>query len=157
MSYDPSLQEFISASNWFTLWYPRLWEMEVIENIPTFYEPFMGQGALQVFAAKIGTLKTENDVTAEYPFLEAPTLLDKMESFLSQQEVEYSPENFTHTQSKQTDVVAVEYEKEGRFYMACMYQKNSTFVLALYNCEGVPSDEEAENVGKVLRSVSLRE
>lgn len=155
MSYDPSLQIFQSPSNWFSLYYPRLWEEETIEGIPTFFNPFMGEGALQVFAIRLGNLQEENEITEEYPFLKAATLNDKMELFLQQQQADYEPENFSYTRNEDMDIVAVEYRIDERFYTACMYEKNPLYALALYNCKGLPSAEEAENIGKILRSLHL--
>lgn len=158
MEYDPSLQAFQSPSHWFSLRYPRMWEVEVIEDIPTFYDPLFGQGAMQIFSAQLGSLHlVDEEILQDFPFLRMESISKKMEAFLNQQEAPFHDEDIRYSHLHNTDVVAVEYRLEDRFYMASMFQKESIFVLALYNCQGEPPQEEAENVGKILQSLRLHD
>lgn len=158
MEYDPSLQAFQSPSHWFSLGYPRMWEMEVVEDIPTFYDPLFGQGAMQVFSAQVGSLHlAHEEIIQDFPFLQMDGISEKMEAFLQQQKAPYNEEDIRYSHLHNTDTVAVEYRLEDRFYMACMFQKKNIFVLALYNCQGNPPQEEAENIGKILRSLRLHD
>ena len=53
---DLSYQPYRSPNGWYMLAYPEHWEVEVIEEIPAFFDPD-GAGALQVsaFENKLGS------------------------------------------------------------------------------------------------------
>ena len=144
-------QEFVSPKNWFKLEYPRMWEMEVVENIPTFFDPLHGKGALQVFSVKLGSAEQLQEQT----FLKEDTLEGKMVSFLTGQDVDADPDKIITYEKENTFFIPYEYENSGRFFMVCMFQKQLMFVLALYNCEGVPTNEEAKVIADVIQSVTL--
>ena len=148
-------QHFISANEWYSLDYPRMWEMEVVENIPAFFDPLFGKGALQVFCVKTGDIDALPDDLAQYPFLKGESLQDKMLIFLQTQKVNIEPDDITVFRRDDIDFVANEYQQEERFYMVCMMQKEETFLLALYNCKDQPEKEEADNIGSILKSIRI--
>ena len=81
-------QPFISPNEWFKLEYPRMWEMEVVDNIPAFFDPLFGKGALQVFSVKLGDLDKLTEEITEFPFLLGETLPKKMKIFLEKQNIQ---------------------------------------------------------------------
>lgn len=162
-TYEFSLkQRFESEKGWYSLEYPRMWEVEVIEHIPAFFDPINGRGSVQIFAVQMGSPADSIEVINAYPFLRGASLIEKMELFLQAQECDYNPDRLqssTHPMSAKdnpTKVVASEYRIENRFYMAAMFQNQNLFLLALYNCEGLPEESEAKAVGELLRSIDLK-
>ncbi|RME90958.1 MAG: hypothetical protein D6767_06020 [Candidatus Hydrogenedentota bacterium] len=153
-------QPFHSVEGWYSLEYPRLWEMEVIENIPAFFNPFGGYGSLQVFAVKMGALANSGNLIENHPFLKGESLTEKMQLFLERQD-QFIPKDSLqltekrHKEGDSTYIVATEYRIENRFYMACMMQRSNIFLLSLYNCEGLPDKAEARAVGEILKSIEI--
>ena len=149
-------QIFISPNNWFQLEYPKMWEFEVIENIPAFFDPINGNGALQIFSIKLGTPEAMTEDIKVYSFLKEPTLEDKMVSFLSEQEIEINPEKIiVFNTDPETLCLPYEYILNNYFFMTCMFQKNNIFLLTLYNCKGEPTNEEAKNIADIVRSIKI--
>jgi len=157
------MQPFVSKEGWYTLEYPRMWEVEIIEDIPAFFDSISGAGALQVFAVQMGL--GLSDVTETHPFMKGETLTEKMKLFLENHSISISNDDLAMTaitekgdnddRERTTYLVAKEYRVEDRFYMVCMLQKKNRFLLCLYNCAGSPSDEEAAIVGKIIQSIKI--
>ena len=148
-------QPFTSTNQWYALDYPRMWEVEIIDNIPAFFDPLFGKGALQVFAVKLGDVESLPENFKDYPFLVANTLPEKLSLFLKEQHNSLVPEEITIFNRDEIEFVAHEYQHEERFYMICMLQKNNTFMLMLYNCTEQPEKEEAENISSIIKSVRI--
>ncbi len=148
-----STQTFISPENWYSLQYPRTWEMEVIEGIPSFFDGINPYGgALQVFAVnQLGAPNAE--LIKQSPFLAGKDLREKLRIFLSKQGI--SDEGAQFFERDKTLMGACEYRNGGHFYLILMAERGGIFVLALYNCKGEPEAEEAANVGKILQSVTI--
>lgn len=148
-----STQTFISPENWYSLQYPRTWEMEVIEGIPSFFDGINPYGgALQVFAVnQLGAPNAE--LIKQSPFLAGKDLREKLRIFLSKQGI--SDEGAQFFERDKTMMGACEYRNGGHFYLILMAERGGIFVLALYNCKGEPEAEEAANVGKILQSVTI--
>ncbi|MBS0616990.1 MAG: hypothetical protein JSR44_02290 [Spirochaetes bacterium] len=146
-------QTFVSPENWYSLEYPRTWEMEVVEGIPSFFDGITPYGgALQIMAAHLTGAPNEALIT-ESPFLSGKDLKEKLRLFLSKQAV--SDEGAQFFMRDGTQMGACEYRADGHFYLALMAERGAIFVLALYNCKGEPEAEEAANVGKILQSLTL--
>ena len=148
-------QRFVSPQEWYSLEYPRLWEMEVIENIPAFFNPFLGQGALQIFSVKTGEKEKRLEMLKQFPFLSNDKLEEKMTSFLETQEVIPDDGQLNVYKSGETSLIPFEYYVKERFYMVCMFQKKNIFLLALYNCKNKPSEEEAKTIGEIIKSIDI--
>ncbi|AFM13485.1 hypothetical protein [Turneriella parva] len=148
-----STQTFVSPENWYSLQYPRTWEMEVIEGIPSFFDGINPYGgALQVFAVnQVGAPNA--DLIKQSPFMVGKTLNEKLRIFLSKQGI--SDEGAQFFERDKTLMGACEYRSGGHFYLILMAERGSIFVLALYNCKGEPEAEEAANVGRILQSVTI--
>lgn len=146
-------QSFHGADGLFTLEYPRTWESETYEGIPAFYDPLVGAGALQFFAARLTAL--DPDIVAASPFLRGESLEEKMVLFLEEQNIPCSLEDLQVAEFGDQRLVAREYEKEDRFFMAAMFERGHVFVLSLYNAPHPPEDEEAAAIGAILRSLRL--
>lgn len=151
-----SFQNFVSPQGWYSLEYPRTWESEIIDGIPAFYDPlFSDGGVIQIFAAKLGDLKERNEITKASPFVTGETLEEKMHLFLEEQ-ISVSADQIMPKQVVDgNEFIAHEYRIENRFYMAAMYQKENSFLLALYNSPGDPSPEEAVNIAQIIRTIRL--
>jgi hypothetical protein len=147
-------QTFSSDSDWFSISYPRMWDYEIIEDVPSFFDPYFGSGGvLQFFAAKMGKILGE-DLLERVPYLEHPVIEDKMVHFLELQHVQSLPD-LQPFKSENYIALAAEYHIEERFYTAIMFQTEDKFLLALYNNPGDPSSEEAEIVSNIIKSVKI--
>ena len=155
MQSKTKMQSFSSANGWYSLEYPRLWEYEVVENIPAFFDPLFGKGALQVFAAKIGSQQNLNEEASQFPFLLGETLADKMALFLDQQQVTYDRESISEFSLGENRMVPHEYYIGDHFYMACMLQRDNTFILALYNSTEAPEEDDARIISEIVRSIII--
>ena len=150
-----TLQTFVSPKKWFSLEYPRIWELEVIDNIPAFFDPIQGQGALQVFSAQLGAPRNIVKQLEPFDFLKADNLPGKMRNFLKNQNLKEPEGGFKMYEKDQMSFIPHEYNLEDRFYMVCMLQKKNIFLLAIYNCVGRPTAEEAKIVGQIVRSINI--
>lgn len=147
-------QSFSSDSDWFSIQYPRMWDYEIVEDIPSFFDPYFGSGGvLQFFVAQMGKILSE-DLLEKVPYLEHAELEDKMVHFLELQHVQSLP-NLQPFQAANYEAIAAEYHIESRFYTAIMFQTTNKFLLALYNSPGEPSPEEAEIVSKIIKTVKI--
>jgi len=146
-------QTFVSPENWYSLEYPRTWEMEVVEGIPSFFDGISAYGgALQVMAVNLAG-KTNEDLVSESPFLAGKDLGEKLTIFLAKQGV--STEGAQYFVRDNAAMGACEYRAGGHFYLALMAERGGVFVLALYNCKGEPENEEAAAVGQILQSLTI--
>ncbi len=148
-------QTFLSPNQWYSLQYSRMWEMEVVQNIPAFFDPISGKGALQIFSIKIGMTKKIPKELEEYSFLKENTLEGKMHSFLEKQNVVPDPGSLKVYKKDDVIFLPYEYYIDGRFFMACMFQKKNIFLLALYNCLDFPEETEVSEIGKIIRSITI--
>jgi len=147
-------QKFESANKWYSLEYPKMWEVEVVDHVPAFFDPLNGMGALQVIAVQIG----KDDIPEKLkkiPFLNGKTLKDKMISFLEAQEVDYIEDKLIAYTTDDTEFLPYEYSKENRFYMSSFFQKNNILLITMYNCQGLPAKEEAEVIANILKSLKI--
>jgi len=150
-----STQTFVSPENWYSLEYPRTWEMEVIEGIPSFFDginPYGTGGVVQLMAANLTGVENR-ELVSQSPFLSGKDLGEKLGLFLSKQGVSNEGTHFFTRDN--TEMGACEYRTGGHFYLVLMAQRGSIFVLALYNCKGEPEPQEAALVGKILQSLTL--
>jgi len=148
-------QTFVSPENWYSLEYPRTWEMEVIDGIPCFFDGILGfGGALQILSAKIDGIPSE-EILKISPYLKGETLSEKLSLFLSLQGARIDEKNLQLFVRDQTDIAACEYRLDGHFFLTLMAERSGIFVLALYNCKGEPIPEEAAQVSKILQSLAI--
>lgn len=146
-------QTFVSPEKWYSLEYPRTWEMEVVEGIPSFFDGITPYGgALQVMAANL-TGAVNQDLIRQSPFLSGADLAEKLRLFLTAQGI--SNEGARFFTRDNTEMGACEYRSGGHFFLVLMAERGGVFVLALYNCKGEPEPEEAAQVGKILQSLTV--
>lgn len=151
-------QSYRSPYGWFQLEYPRTWEVEVIEGIPTFFEGLFNRGGvLQVFAVKTGDSKQKSKIIDESPFLKGKSLAEKMQLFLEQQDIAYEEDQLRIFERDSMEAIATEYNHSGHFYLAVMLQRDPIFLLALYNVKGEPETEEAQEIAAIVQSIQIRE
>ena len=74
-------QSFTSPDQWFSLQYPCMWEVEVVDGIPAFFDPLQGRGVLQILSVKLGSPDTIDEKLSEFPFLKGSSLHEKMRIF----------------------------------------------------------------------------
>lgn len=152
-------QKYFSNDHLFSLHYPRTWDMEVYDEIPAFFDPMSGNGALQVFA--IDVLKLENDhenleeVYKAYPYLSGTKITDKMLIFLHMQGVRVDSKDLSVYTDKGTDFIPFEYTVQGRFYMSVMMEKENILLLAIYNSANQPDNAEAAAIGEIIKSIEI--
>jgi hypothetical protein len=146
-------QSFVSPENWYSLQYPRTWEMEVVEGIPTFFDGINPYGgALQIFAINLAGAVNQQALR-ESPFLRGQDLPEKMALFLGNQGI--SDGGARYFERDQTQIGACEYRNDGHFFFAMMAQRETIFLLALYNCKGEPEKAEAETIGQMLQTLTI--
>ena len=147
-------QTFESENKWYSLEYPRVWEMEVIENIPSFFDPFAGKGAVQVLSVNCSG-KPEPEIIQNYPFLNGKTLGDKMLIFLHSQQVNIKSAELSIVTKGNMEMIPFEYSSDGSFFMAVMMEENGILLLVLYNSTEVPDKEEASIISAIIQSIKF--
>ncbi len=150
------MQRYDSAEGLYQMSFPRHWDFEIHEGIPAFFDPLLpNPGVLQIFAADLSKVDMQSEAYRSSPFLDGDTLREKMLLFLGSQ-ISYNDEDVMQEAIVNgASFIAHEYYSEGRFFLAAMQQRNNSFVLALYNREGVPEREEIAELSATLKSLQI--
>jgi len=152
-------QKYLSQDRLFSLSYPRVWDMEIYEGVPAFFDPMSGSGALQVFAVDTDTLQKNDEhretLLAAHPWLSGEKLSDKMLIFLHIQGVKTDVKNLGVYSDRGVDFIPFEYSVQGRFYMSVMMGKGNVVLLAIYNSATQPDKVEAGIIGNIIKSIEI--
>jgi len=148
-------QEFISSNKWYRLQYPRTWECEIVENIPSFFDPLFGKGALQILSINMNYLENTKDVVGQYPFMAGNNIDDKMKIFLHTHSISFEKNPPRHFINKDMIVLPYEFMQGGHFFMVVMFQRDNIFLLCLYNSPGLPEDEESKTIASIIQSIEI--
>ena len=128
----------------FELQYPDSWEVEIIENIPCFFDPD-GVGALQVAAFR-------------QPDAEPFDLLDEMAVYLERQKVVVDQDQLAiFDLPGELQAAACEFLKDDRFWMINCIVKTDRMLFLLWNSDVVPDTDTAEMIGSCVTSVRFYE
>ena len=153
-------QHFESPDGLFTLEYPRVWDMEEHENIPAFFDPISGNGAMQVLAVDTSffnhdALKKEKCINT-YPYLNGSTLKDKMIIFLHIQQIQFNKDDLKVYTRDNLIYIPYEYYIQGRFFIAVLMESQNVILLAVYNSAAQPNQTEAAIIGDILKSIQIK-
>ena len=125
----------------FSLRLPSHWEIEVIENMPAFFDP-EGNGVLQVAALK--RQGQDYDIQAE------------LERYLAQNQIEADPERMSRFRLPSgLNGIAVEYIVDNRFWMVNALGAGNQCLLAIYNSDEVPDQGMAMLISEALASIEF--
>lgn len=153
------MQPFTSSQGWYTLMYPATWEVEIIENIPSFYDGlFPKGGVLQVFALSMGdnvNSDSYKEIIKKAPYLDGKDVGEKMEFFLDSQDVSSYKDSIKILKKDNYPIAVCEYTKDRTFYFASMIEKSNKFILILFNAPYVPDAEEAAILGDIINSLEI--
>ncbi|MEM7180944.1 MAG: DUF3805 domain-containing protein [Spirochaetota bacterium] len=134
-------KEYESPMNWYKMQYPASWEMEIIENIPAFFD-LEGSGALQISAFQ--------NQEGSYE------LSDEMQRYLQMHRLNFNPEQIAKFQTVDgTEVQTCEFVKEQRFWMVYMLAKEDKLILCTYNADETPDANDARTIGSIARSIQF--
>lgn len=148
-------QTYTAPDHSYSLEYPRTWDMETYENIPAFFDPISGKGAMQIISMDLQDGEELKAMEESFPYLKGETILDKMILFLYLQNIECSPEELKVYNQEETDFIPHEYYVNEHFYMAVMMQKLNTFLLILYNSKTQPDEEEALVISNIIKTIQI--
>lgn len=134
-------KEYESPMKWYQMKYPAHWELEIIENIPAFYDP-EGAGAVQISAfANRGS---------HY------SLSDEMKRYLHQHSIDYHPDKIACFQTVDgTNIETCEFVRDGRFWMVYMLASEDKLILCTYNSDEAPNARDAGIIGSIARSIQF--
>lgn len=132
----------IFKGSFFEVLYPAHWNVEVIEQIPAFYDP-EGSGALQLVASQ--GMKPGFDPAIE------------LRNHLNRQKVDISKIEFYIFDDAGKECVACEYFHDGRFWMMQMTSYKEKMILFMYNSDETPEPGVALSLSKIIRSVRFNE
>lgn len=150
-------QVFESPENWYTLEFPRVWDVEIVDNIPAFFDPILGKGALQVLSVKMKGEGATKELLEAHPYLGGANLKEKMSIFLHTCSVAVSIDDLQEVEIDGTTLLPYEYSIDGRFYMCVMIQKNNIFLLCLYNSDAIPDEADAQIISNIIKSIKIVE
>jgi hypothetical protein len=123
----------------FQLIYPAEWEMEIIEDIPAFYDPLSG-GVLQCAASR----------NPDGPF----DLPGEMRKFLERQQIAFEEDSIARFRTPGgQDCIACEYTREDRFWMVYMIALEDRLLIVMYNADEIPGPDQARSVSDVIASI----
>ena len=129
----------VFQGTFFQLIYPGEWMLEIIEDIPAFYDP-MGGGVLQTAASR----------SPDGPFL----LAREMKKFLTQQEIEFDEEKVARLKTPAgQDCMACEFTRDNRFWMVYMIAEGDKLLIVMYNADEFPDSDQARNISDVIASI----
>ncbi len=124
----------------FDLEYPDGWEMEIIENIPCFFDPD-GIGALQAAAFR------EPEGRPFHPIEQLATYLERHQLKLDADRVAV----FDLPSGLQA--AACEFMKDDRFWLVNCIVKAEKMLLLLWNSDALPDADTAEAIGRTVMTV----
>lgn len=127
----------------FRLAYPRDWEMEIIEDIPAFYDAD-GAGALQVVASR----KESGDYEPQ----------EELERWLVRQGVEVAEDRITVYEGQPGVLCAAcEFVRDDRFWMVQVMTAGTALLVVIYNADEVPDAETVGILSLIIRSITIVE
>ena len=136
---DLNYQPYRSPNGWYMLVFPEHWEVEVIEEIPAFYDPD-GAGALQVsaFENKLGTYD----------------LAEELARFLAFHKIEYDENCIaSFTNNLGSKIKACEFISEERFWLVYMISFRSKLIVCTYNSDEKPDKELSIMLTNIISSI----
>jgi hypothetical protein len=136
---DLNYQPYRSPNGWYMLAFPEHWEVEVIEEIPAFYDPD-GAGALQVsaFENKLGTYD----------------LAEELARFLAFHKIEYDENCIaSFTNNLGSKIKACEFISEERFWLVYMISFRSKLIVCTYNSDEKPDKELSIMLTNIISSI----
>ncbi|HMV44636.1 MAG TPA: DUF3805 domain-containing protein [Leptospiraceae bacterium] len=134
-------QPYRSPNGWYILAYPEHWEVEIIEEIPAFFDPD-GAGALQVsaFENKLGSYD----------------LSEELERFLSVHKISYDEERVaTFTNNLGSQIKACEFIADERFWLVYMISSGSKLIVCTYNSDETPDRELSVIITNIISSIQF--
>lgn len=141
MTDDSSSQARVFQGPFFTVRIPPLWEVEIIENIPAFFDPD-GSGVLQIAAFR-----------RPAAILDAR---DEMERYLNQNGVEPDRSRMTNlVLPSGLECVSVEYVLDNRFWMVSAISRNNRLLFVIYNGDEIPQQGTAMLISEVVSSIEF--
>lgn len=153
------MQPFTSSQGWYSLEYPATWEVEIIENIPSFFDGLFPKGGVfQIFSLQMGAIKDSNDykeIIKKAPYLDGQNAVEKMEFFLDAQDLSSYKESIKILKKDAAPVAVCEYTKDRTFYFASMTEKYNKFILMLFNAPYIPDAQEAAILGSIVNSLEI--
>ncbi len=139
----PEVTYRLFSGPFFRVAYPRHWEMEIIEDIPAFYDP-EGAGALQIVASR----------STDAVYVPA----DELERWLQRQGVEVDSDRIAAYESQPgVACAACEFVRDNRYWMVQVMSPGPTLLFVIYNADEVPDPETAALVSFVIRSIQFLE
>lgn len=125
----------------FTVRIPPGWEVEVIENIPAFFDP-EGSGVVQIAAFRRPAV-----------ILDAR---DEMERYLNQNGVQPDRSRMTNfILPSGLDCVAVEYVLDNRFWMVNAISQHNRLLFVVYNGDEIPQQGTAMLISEMVSSIEF--
>lgn len=131
---------FVSRAGWYSLRYPREWELEEDENYVALYEPEKGVGALHVSA------------------YETPGPADpkkEMLDHLSDNETPVKAEDITVRLNGTKEIASFEQVNPGSFQKTWFVSDNGYLVLATYDSNAEDRDKELGEVENIINSIEV--
>ena len=125
----------------FRLHYPTDWECEIIENVPSFFDPDAGW-ALQIAATR--------NASGDYD------LRSELRTYLENNSIEFMEERVVafETQSGLT-ALACEFTRENRFWMIQFLGSEDRMVIMIFNADEVPDHDLAIDISRAVGSLEF--
>lgn len=128
----------------FSFFYPKNWNLEIIENIPCLYRDD-GPGALLVVAFR-------------YEDLDGVDTKRELLRYFRSRNIQV-PENRITTFITENNLMssAIEYIHEERFWFANLVGKEHKYVLLLWNSDEIPEKEMIDEITFIIHSLRFLE
>ena len=129
-----------------------MWECEIVENIPSFFDPIDGVGAFQVVSMQAN----DNDAG---PLMTSVNLEDLLTQQLFNIGIRANrPEFSKYADERGIETVACEVRHDGRFWFLALKKLEepelpSRIVLAMYNSDATPDEGTARIIGHIVSSI----
>ena len=137
---DEDIQLLDFHGPFFNLKYPSHWEVEILEDIPAFFDP-MGGGALQIAAFK----KSDEPVNLE----------DEMTRYLGKLGIPYDPDRIASFEIEAGLCKACEFIKDDRFWLVNMLGHDGKLLMIIFNSDEVPDPDTVGIIMSMIKSIRL--
>lgn len=133
-------KHYISAATWYSLKYPRTWEVEEDEGYSTFFEPESGVGAFQVSAYETPSPQDCEAILLEY---------------LADHGIQSSQcERTVETQNGKC-IAACRYTENAWFRRVWFISEDNRLLMLTYNCKTEHRGKEDRQIESIIESVTI--
>lgn len=141
---DMRWNKFTDEPGNFRFEYPAIWDYEIIEHVPSFFDPIGGSGAFQAvyWLHRGGTVEPLPVILGQH--------LNRMGL------ASFTPDQADIVRLGDIDFASNEFRLDDRFWFVALARRDQDMVLFSYNSDEEPDDETAGILSHMVSSLRIR-